>query len=72
MKFKQKLLRIGIAGFLFLSIIGVNLFHVSPVGATGTDTWIVYGGTGTGNWNDTKHWSTGIVPTSSDNVSMAC
>ena len=30
------------------------------------NNWIVYGGTGTGNWDDANHWSLGHSPTSSE------
>ena len=63
-KFRRSVLRVGIALFLLLSIIGVNLFSVGVVHASPTDVYWVGGGanqpgTGTYNWSDaTNHWAT--------------
>lgn len=55
-KLNQKILRIGIAGFLFLSVIGSTVFTVHPVSASPTDAYWVGG---SGDWSDaTNHWAT--------------
>ena len=61
---KDKLFRIGIVAFLFLSIIGVNLFSVLPVSATTDDDWIG----GSNNWSNNGSWSLGAPPTSAQNA----
>jgi hypothetical protein len=54
-KLKSKLFRIGIAVFLFLSVIGTTIFTIHPVSASPVDAFWVGG---SGNWSDaTNHWA---------------
>ena len=71
---RKNIVRAGIAGFLFLSVIGSTVFTVHPVSASPTDAYWVGG---SGDWSDaTNHWATtsggspavGNLPASTTNV----